>query len=128
MNFFGVSVSRNIWKAFFWENIRNLLTLDDKDFLGVIFFLFFFFFFSSLGWKVQDSISGNIRKGFFWEIVRIFLILELESSISWNVRHFWWVDSFLFFELGMKSGPSSPIYYYSRAFTIVRLHKYESNL
>ena len=64
------------------------------------------FFFSSLGWKVQGSISGNIRKAFFgenirktffwrnirkaffWENPAIFLILELESFISRNMRNF----------------------------------------
>ena len=47
-----------------------------------------FFYFSSLGWKVQGFVWENIRKTFFWENITIVLILELESSISQNIRNF----------------------------------------
>ena len=46
--------------------------------------------------RLEIYISGNIRD---------FLILELESSISWNIRNFWRVDFFFFFSflsLGLK--------------------------
>ena len=63
-HFLGVSVFRNIRKAFFWDKTRN--------FLGEFLFP-----------KIQRScISRNIRKAFFWENIRIFLILELERFIS----------------------------------------------
>ena len=42
-NFFWVSISQNITKAFFWENIRNVFEI---------------------------SISWNIRTAFFWENIR----------------------------------------------------------
>ena len=42
-------------------------------------------------------ISGNIRKAFFSENIRNFLILELESSISGNIRDFLGDNFFLFF-------------------------------
>ena len=60
----------------------------------------FFFLFLSLGWKLQDSISGNIKKAFFWENTISFLMLELGSSISWNIRKFAWGG--FFFELWFK--------------------------
>ena len=44
--------------------------------------------------------------------VRIFLILEQESSISWNIRNFFHGGSFLFFKLGPKSAAGSPVIYY----------------
>ena len=47
-----------------------------------------------------------------------------ESSIYWNVRVFFRVDFFIYFELGLKSGPGSCItYYYHRywkSFWIIR--------
>ena len=98
--FCGVSVS--------WS-IRNF---DEAD----------FFHFSSLSWKVQSSISGKLRKAFFWENISkaffwenigkvffwenisIFLTLELESSISRNIRIFFGVGFFkFFFGLGLRS-------------------------
>ena len=60
-------------------------------FAGMVFFYFYFF-----GWKVQGSVFGNIRNAFFWENIRIFLILELNSSISGNMRNFFQVDIFKF--------------------------------
>ena len=57
----------------------------------------------------EGTVSWNTRKAFFWENIRKFLILELESSISWNIRIFFlgWIF-FCFFELSLKSGPCSP--------------------
>ena len=51
----------------------------------------------------KSFISVNIKK---------FLILELESSISWNIRNSFGVDFFLFFgffKLWLKSAPGSLI-------------------
>ena len=56
-----------------------------------------FFYFSGFGWKLQGSISGSTRKAFFWENIRIFLIFELKSSISGNIRNFFRSQYFLFF-------------------------------
>ena len=62
---------------------------------------------------MQRFISRNIRKAFFWDNIRNFLILELKSSISWNVRNFFRGVFFLFFfELGLKNVPGSSIIYY----------------
>ena len=62
---------------------------------------------------MQRFISRNIRKAFFWDNIRNFLILELKSSISWNIRNFFRGVFFLFFfELGMKNVPGSSIIYY----------------
>ena len=63
-----------------------------------------------VSWNIRNffgvSVSPNIRKAFFWENIKNFLILELESFISWNVRKYKnffrsWFS--LFFELGLKS-------------------------
>ena len=98
-NFFAVSVSRNIRQAFFYWiliswNIRNFLRLD--------FFSIFFYFFCFLGLKVLGSISKNIRKAGFWENIRNFLSLELENSISWNIRNFSGRMFIIFLSLGWK--------------------------
>ena len=62
---------------------------------------------------MQRFISRNIRKAFFWDNIRNFLILELKSSISWNIRNFFRGVFFLFFfELGLKNVPGSSIIYY----------------
>ena len=53
-----------------------------------------FFYFLSFGWKKQDSISG--------ENIRFFLILELESSISGNIRIFFGVIFFVFYVWARK--------------------------
>ena len=45
----------------------------------------------------EGTVSWNTRKAFFWENIRKFLILELESSISWNIRIFFWVGFFFVF-------------------------------
>ena len=34
------------------------------------------------------SVSWNIRKAFFWKNIRNFLIIELESLISWNIKKY----------------------------------------
>ena len=44
----------------------------------------------------ESSISENIRKAFFRENIRIFLILEQESSISGNIRNFFWVGAWAY--------------------------------
>ena len=83
---FKVSVSWNMRKFF-----QGFRFLNHKKFSRGG-----FFYFSSLGWIVQGSISGNLRKAFIWVNTRkamfrenvIFLILELESSISGNIRNF----------------------------------------
>ena len=71
------SVSWNIRKAFFWEQIIIFLkVLGSWDFLILerrnsiswgIFFGVNFFYFLGFGWKVQISVSRNIRKTFLWE-------------------------------------------------------------
>ena len=62
---------------------------------------------------MQRFISRNIRKAIFWDNIRNFLILELKSSISWNIRNFFRGVFFLFFfELGLKNVPGSSIIYY----------------
>ena len=60
-----------------------------------------------LDWKVKSFISGNIRKAFLWENIRNFPILELQSSIFWNIRNFFFLGGggariFFFFELIRK--------------------------
>ena len=47
----------------------------------------------------------NIKKAFFGENLRNFLILELESSISRNIRNFFGGCFFIFSSLGLKSAP-----------------------
>ena len=89
---FMVSLSRNTRKAFFWENIRNFLILEHKKF-----FRGGFFYLSSLGWKVQGSIPLNMTRFIFFFRVSFswnFLILEPESSISWNIRNFFQVAAY----------------------------------
>ena len=51
----------------------------------------------------------NISRGF--RFLKHKKILELKSSISWNISNFF-RGFFLFFELGLKSAPGSPIVYY----------------
>ena len=65
-NFFGVSVSPNIRKAFFSENIKNFLILE-----------------------LESFISRNVRKykNFFQSWFSLFFELGLESSISWNIKN-----------------------------------------
>ena len=56
-----------------------------------------------INWKtLQGFISRNIRKAFFWENIRNFLILELESSISWNIRNFFPGGFLCFFGLRLR--------------------------
>ena len=110
---FGVSVFRNMRKAFFWENIRHffgiLVSWSIRNFLGVD-----LFYSLRSGWKVLGSISRNFFLGlFFWFfLVRLrfwiykkkfplrkyknFFILEQESSISRVIGNFFWVAFFLF--------------------------------
>ena len=112
-NFWWVFIFWNIRTAFFWESIRSFFqgfcflkykkSFLLRNFLGVDFFHFL-----SLGWKVQGSISGNTRKAFFWENIRNFLILELECSISWNIRSFFRGEFFL--SLGLKVTQTAPQY------------------
>ena len=72
------------YKKFFNLRVKKFHFLKyTKLFLGWIFFIFL-----SLGWKVR---------GLFWECKRDFLILELESSISRNIRNFFWGRCFLLF-------------------------------
>ena len=73
-----------------------------------------FFYFLSFGWKVQDSVYENVRKVFCWESFRNVLILELENSVSGNIRDFFRVDffCFLFFCLGLGSVLGSCIVHY----------------
>ena len=65
-----------------------------------------FFYFLCLGWTVQGSVFGNIRKALIWENIGIFLILELENSVSENIRNFFGgVDFFIFWRgLGWEVG------------------------
>ena len=49
-----------------------------------------------MGWIF--SISRNIRKVFIWENIRNFLILELESCFSWNIKNIFQAGFFLFFQ------------------------------
>ena len=70
-------------------------------------------------WKVP---SWNIRKSS--GKIRNCLILELESSISWNVRNVFGIDFSYFFELGFKSVPGSSMLYYSYLVSIVILFIY----
>ena len=49
-----------------------------------------------MGWIF--SISRNIRKVFIWENIRNFLILELESCFSWNIKNIFRAGFFLFFQ------------------------------
>ena len=100
--FFKVSIFQNMRKALYLENIRNSfgvsISWKIRNFLGVGCFNFL-----GLIRKVQGFFFGNIRKASFWENIRSFLILELESSISWNTRNFFQRRFALFFDtLGWK--------------------------
>ena len=50
-----------------------------------------FFYFLSLKWKLQGFIWESIRKAFFGEMIIIFFILELECSISQNIKNVFWI-------------------------------------
>ena len=77
-NVFRVSVSRNIRKVFFWENITKKIILEP-----------------------ESSISQNTRN-FFGGGFFLFFKLGLKSSISWNISNFFLVDLFIFLSLGLK--------------------------
>ena len=96
------SISRNIRKAFFWENIGFFLILElessiSKNIRNFFWSDIFCFLEGDLGLKVQGFICENIKKAFFWENIRNFLILELEGSISWNKGIFFSGRLFSFF-------------------------------
>ena len=43
----------------------------------------------SFSWNIRKTFFyENIRKAFFWENIRIFLMLELETSVSRNIKIF----------------------------------------
>ena len=69
---FGVSVFRNIIKAFFWESIKSIFGF---------------------------SVSWDIRAAFFWENMRNVSTLELESFIFLECRKFSWEMFFHFLSL-----------------------------
>ena len=72
------SISGNIRYAFFWENRGIHFHFQKcKEFFGGV----NFFGFLGLGWEVQGFIPRNSRK---------FLVLQLETFISWNISHFFW--------------------------------------
>ena len=113
--FFRVSVSWNIKKIFrvsvSWS-IRNSLMLEPESSISqnirkykrIKSGLFLFFELGKFLPEIQES--SNVKN----EIN--FLILKVESSISWNIRNFFGMDFFYFFELGLKSTLGSCIYYY----------------
>ena len=49
----------------------------------------------------------------------------LQSSISWNIRIFFRMDFLIFFELGLKSSPSSPIIHYYCVLPIAQLLNFD---
>ena len=73
---------------------------------------------------LKSSISQNLRKAFFWQNITNFLILGLESSFSWNIRILGGGGFFYYFELGLKSGPGSPMYNYGAGQTRRALNGY----
>ena len=117
MLWFWICISQNIRKFRFLKykkisvswNIRNSLILESespiflqsiRNFLGAEFFLFF-----EPGLRYKKSFLLKNLKVFF-------LILELQSSISWNIRNFFGLDFFYFSSLGSKGAPGSPTIYY----------------
>ena len=73
-------------------SMRNFLILESECYVSWNIRNFFqgwiYFNFLSLESKVQSSTSRNIRKAFFWENIRNFLMLEVESFISRNMKNF----------------------------------------
>ena len=98
-NFFGVSVFRNIRKTFFQENVRNSISQNIRNFLGVD---FLFFYFLILGLNIP--FPKNIRVPFFLNI-RIAYSEKIQKIFSGQIF-------FIFSRLGLKSAPSSCILYY----------------
>ena len=106
--------------------LESSISGNIRNFFGVDFFIFMSsdssllkyrkFFRGFYFLKYKKSLRGNIRN---------FLILRLESSISWNKRNFFGVDFFYFFELGLKSAPRSSIYNYWKYWKYQHLHGYK---
>ena len=64
--------------------------------------------------RLESSISGNMRN---------FLVLEPESSISWNITIFFRAD----FRAQLKRAPGIPIYnYFWEYFSFSQINKYQS--
>ena len=71
----------------------------------------------------------NIRKVFLWENIRNFLILELESFISRNIKkyqNFFRGDFFHFSRLGLKGAIGSCILHYLQTVSFWKLFKERS--
>ena len=89
-------------KTFLWENISiflgGVLFFGIQEiFLGQIFFYFFELGLKSVGFDFQ-----KYKKSFLLRKCKNFLILELESSISWNIEIFFLDGFFLFFKIRPK--------------------------
>ena len=117
-NFYRISASRNVRKAFLWENIIFygasvswnmwsflILELESSIFLEYKKFSQGRFVFIFWAW---DEITGNVRKAFFWENIGNLLILKSEIFISWKVRNLFGVV----FWTWVESAPGSCILYY----------------
>ena len=76
---------RHFWRGFLWV-FKNFLSSES-------YFLKCKIFRASVSWNIRNfvrvSVSRNIRKAFFWENTKNFLILELESSFSRNIRKYY---------------------------------------
>ena len=72
-NFFGVSISQNIKKAFFWENIKNFVILEPESSISRnIRKCKNFFYFSSLGLKT--ALGSYFCKTFHRRCLTVFWI------------------------------------------------------
>ena len=101
-NFFGVRLSRNIRAAFFWEKYKKFFQgfrfIKYKKFSRGGFILFF-----ELGVKSEGFHLRKYKKSFpLRKYKNFFLILELKSSVSGNIRNFFrgWFVCFFGFGLG----------------------------
>ena len=89
------SISQNITKLHFQKYkkfFQGFCFLKYKEFFLDCFFFNFFW-----PWPGKCSASRMYKKDFFWENIRFFLILELESCISRNIRNFFGGRFFKFF-------------------------------
>ena len=102
--FFRLSSSLLKYKFYLSLQLKGSISQNRKKKFRVGFFLSSK---SSIYWinkniKLECFLSGNRGN---------FLILELESSIFWNMRNFFGMDFFLF-ELGLRSASVGPIIHY----------------
>ena len=102
-------------KFFFWKKYKEFLSFGLESSISRnmtnVFKVCFFHFLSSESSLLKYKKYMRLESSIYRNIMN-YLILELESSNSWNIRNFFLVDFLNFFELGLKSVPGSPIIHY----------------